>query len=229
MKIKVDQEIFLSLYNSGLNDKQIAEKMNIYREAINNLRHTLNLPKMTLISFYKNKIQELVDKYYPDAKIAKELGISKSHVQYIRKQNGMRTNFIERTYSSRENRIKGYMIRNIRSSAKRRNLDFNLNYIDITLPKYCPILELELEYVTGNFNNPNIATIDRINNSRGYVKGNVIVISRLANAMKNAATFNQLKLFSKNINKIIDFYENQDARGNITDIFYKNEEFSLDS
>jgi cupin superfamily acireductone dioxygenase involved in methionine salvage len=121
------------------------------------------------------------------------------------------------------------MIRNLKGSAKKRNLEFNLDYTDITLPKYCPILEFELNYSKNIKYAINTPTIDRIDNSKGYIKGNIIVISRLANAMKNEADFNQLNLFSKNILKVINYYENQGARGNITDIFFKNEELNLDS
>lgn len=48
---------------------------------------------------------------------------------------------------------------------------------------------------------------------------NVWIISRLANAMKNEADFNQLITFSQNIIKLINFYKNQGALVNITDIF----------
>jgi hypothetical protein len=136
------------------------------------------------------------------------------------------------------------MIRNVKYSSKRRNLDFDLDYKDITLPRYCPLLNIELNYNNqkshkilnlGNdyenlsFNDISRATVDRIDNSKGYVKGNIIILSRLANAMKNEANFEQLETFSTNILNLINFYKNQGARGNITDIFFNNEELSLDS
>lgn len=53
----------------------------------------------------------------------------------------------------------------------------------------------------------------------GYIKGNVIVVSRLANVMKNEANFEQLKLFCKNMTKLVNHYETQGALESITDIF----------
>lgn len=123
----------------------------------------------------------------------------------------------EETYKSETDRIKGYMVRNVKFGAKRRGIEFDLTYHDFDLPKVCPLLNVILSYRSSkdnSFNSANRATLDRIDNSKGYVKGNVWVISRLANSMKNEATFDQLEIFSKNV---LQFLENQRARGSITD------------
>jgi len=103
-------------------------------------------------------------------------------------------------------------------NAKLRGLEFNISREDLFLPKYCPILGIKLNYSASKVSD-NSPSIDRIDNSKGYIKGNVIVVSRLANAMKNSATFEQLKLFSTNILKIISYYENKGFVNNIVDIF----------
>ena len=223
------ENLFLPLYEKGMSDTLIAKELNVDRKEIGKIRKSLNLPVTCKTTPYKEFIIECVNNGWCDSMIAKKLNISNSNVQYIRKKLNLKTNFIERNYSTREDRIKGYMIRNLKGSAKRRNLEFNLEYTDITLPKYCPILEFELDYSKNISYAINTPTVDRINNSKGYIKGNVIVISRLANAMKNEADFDQLKLFSRNILNIIDYNENQGARGNITDIFFNKEELNLDS
>ena len=143
-------------------------------------------------------------------------------------ENNPRYKMYENTYISDDDRTRGYIIRNIKYSAKRRGLEFNLNYKDLELPKYCPILGIELSYgIINNYNEPNHATVDRIDNNKGYVKGNVIIVSRLANAMKNCATFEQLNLFADRIKILINYYKTHGAIGCIADVFNENiEHFS---
>ena len=90
------------------------------------------------------------------------------------------------------------MLNKARGRAKKYNLDFNLTLDDIVIPEICPILEVPLVIGTkGDYEYS--PSLDRIDNTKGYVKGNVQVISKKANSMKNSATINELKTFCKNI------------------------------
>ena len=86
--------------------------------------------------------------------------------------------------------------------AKRRallkNLEFNLEMSDIIIPKVCPILEVNLVIGTkGNYEYS--PSLDRIDNTKGYIKGNIQVISKKANSMKNSASIEELKKFCANV------------------------------
>ena len=66
-------------------------------------------------------------------------------------------------------------------------------------PKVCPVLGIELDWKAkvnkgGQDNSP---SLDRIDSTKGYVLGNVMMMSRLANCMKQNATSEQLINFSK--------------------------------
>ncbi len=161
-------------------------------------------------------VKDLHEQGYSDPKIAEISGKSQSYVQYVRqRQLKLKAHMPEEVYKNETDRIKGYMIRNVKFSAKRRGLKFNLTYHDFDLPERCPLLDIPLSFngEKGTSNNLNRATIDRIDNSKGYIKGNVWVISRLANSMKNQASLSELETFAKNA---LVFIENQRARGSIT-------------
>jgi hypothetical protein len=84
------------------------------------------------------------------------------------------------------------------SRARRRGLEFNLTAEDIVIPDTCPVLGIPMVRQVGRpgvfTNSP---TLDRIDNSRGYVKGNVWIISGRANSMKNCADPETLRAFAR--------------------------------
>jgi len=63
-------------------------------------------------------------------------------------------------------------------------------------PKVCPVLRVELDWGM-NGRQPNSPSLDRIDSTKGYVKGNVMMMSDLANKMKSNATPEQLNQFSR--------------------------------
>ena len=82
--------------------------------------------------------------------------------------------------------------------AQLKELAFTITVEDITIPTHCPLIGIPLAVQTGGASD-NSPSLDRIDTTRGYVPGNVAVISRLANIMKAHATSDQLLLFVKNI------------------------------
>jgi hypothetical protein len=86
-----------------------------------------------------------------------------------------------------------------KENAKERKREFNLELSDIIIPEYCPYLGIKLSTSVEDRYQPYYYSIDRIDSNLGYVKGNVQVISKLANTMKNNATIEQLLIFSENI------------------------------
>lgn len=102
---------------------------------------------------------------------------------------------------SRLNKIstEKYLWNLAKARAKKNNIDFNIEIDDVVVPQFCPIFGLELKRNEKSIL-PNSVTLDRIDNTKGYVKGNVQVISYLANTMKNQATVEQLIRFADWIN-----------------------------
>jgi len=88
-----------------------------------------------------------------------------------------------------------FMIRAAKTRAKKAGMEFDLSEEDLVLPSVCPILGIPLEVGKGGHTGSS-PSLDRIDNSKGYVKGNVWVISRKANTMKSSASFDDLLKFA---------------------------------
>lgn len=73
-----------------------------------------------------------------------------------------------------------------KARAKKRGLDFDIERSDVVVPDVCPVLGIKI--AVGDKVNHGSPSLDRIDNKRGYVKGNVAVISHKANHLKNNGT-----------------------------------------
>lgn len=100
--------------------------------------------------------------------------------------------------ASRERNIEQAMLTSAKNRAARKGLEFNLELSDIVIPEKCPLLEVPFHFGTKECYDYS-PSIDRIDNSKGYVKGNIQIISMKANAMKNSASLEELYTFCKNI------------------------------
>tara|TARA_R110000782_G_scaffold193620_1_gene283213 strand:- start:39 stop:521 length:483 start_codon:yes stop_codon:yes gene_type:complete len=93
------------------------------------------------------------------------------------------------------NKDKLYFL-SMKARAAKRGLEFNLEESDVTAVSVCPIFNVPLVRAAGK---PawNSSSVDRIDNTKGYVKGNIQVMSYLANSMKRDATDEQLIIFAE--------------------------------
>jgi hypothetical protein len=90
------------------------------------------------------------------------------------------------------------LVRAARRRAKGKGIACTITWKDISpLPTHCPVFGYKLNYGPGRglklYENKAAASLDRIRNSRGYVPGNVIVISLRANLLKGQATLAELR------------------------------------
>lgn len=78
-----------------------------------------------------------------------------------------------------------------KSRAKQFKWKFNISLDDIIVPEKCPILGIPL--TVSEKMSDGSPSLDRIDNSLGYVKGNVQVISVKANTIKSNATMEEIE------------------------------------
>ena len=80
----------------------------------------------------------------------------------------------------------------IKHRAKKKGIEFTITEDDIHIPTHCPILGIELRRSPRGFADASPA-LDRIYNTKGYVPGNVHVISTRANRLKSDASIEELR------------------------------------
>lgn len=84
--------------------------------------------------------------------------------------------------------------------AQEEKLPFDLDPSDIEIPECCPVFGWKLDIGDGASQDAS-PSMDKLVPSKGYVKGNVWVISHLANRIKNNATLDQLEAVTAALRK----------------------------
>ena len=87
--------------------------------------------------------------------------------------------------------------------AKRQGVPFDINICDIKIPEYCPVLGIKIQQGIGQ-NVDASPSLDKIIPSKGYVKGNIQVISWRANSIKRDASLEEIKSVVKYIEKSLE-------------------------
>lgn len=89
------------------------------------------------------------------------------------------------------------MYKNALHRARRDNLPFDIDieYLKSIKTDRCPIFDVELSWGKigeGHANTENAPSLDKIKSEYGYVKGNVCIISNLANKIKQNVSYKEL-------------------------------------
>lgn len=92
----------------------------------------------------------------------------------------------------RERNPKGVLLKSARARAKQRGWECTITEQDLDIPEHCPILGIPL-VIGGGKQHDNSPTVDRADTSKGYIPGNVGVISWRANRLKSDATVDELR------------------------------------
>lgn len=90
----------------------------------------------------------------------------------------------DRTARKRKDTV-GRLLNNARERAKRKGLECTITREDIVVPEVCPVLGKPFVH-NGRKGNPYAPTLDRVDNAKGYVPGNVQVVSSRINILKNS-------------------------------------------
>ena len=96
------------------------------------------------------------------------------------------------------------LLRDATKRSEKKNAKVSLTKEDIKeiVVTRCPILGIEL--IIGAQDWYNSPSLDRIDNTKGYEKGNVIMVSHMANSIKNQATPDQILKVGNFYKKLYD-------------------------
>lgn len=117
-----------------------------------------------------------------------------------------------------------YMLKNAQYRAKRCGLPFNITLEDIVIPEFCPVLGIKLGNYRGKGRGgfkDDAPSLDKIIPAKGYVNGNVRVISNRANCIKRDATLEELKA-------IVAYIEREAGVFSVSDLQYPSVKYRVE-
>ena len=101
-------------------------------------------------------------------------------------------------------RARGRLVALAKHRARKAGTPFDLSPNDFHIPARCPALGIRLvRNIGGRTSHDASPTLDRINPRRGYVPGNVIVISRKANTIKSNSTPRELERVASFVRQLV--------------------------
>ncbi len=84
-----------------------------------------------------------------------------------------------------------------KNRAKRDSIPFTIDLEDVIIPTVCPVLEVPISFTEKEM----APSLDKKINELGYVKGNVFVVSKRANRLKNDASIDEIRKILKYMEK----------------------------
>ena len=95
-------------------------------------------------------------------------------------------------YKHKFNNVSYWLWKSAKARAAKKNIDFSIGVEDIIVPENCPVFDLKL-LASNSSAQDSSPSLDRIDNTKGYVKGNIQVISNKANRLKGDATLEEIE------------------------------------
>lgn len=198
--------MLLNLYKEGLNNHEIARSMKRTQASIGYHLHKLNLKtngsipqKIKILGNFaicsKCKRKKLLKEFYfirRGEKYPSRLSYCKEckKQQVYNRENLTIDIFLNRRFVS------------LKARAKRQGILFEINkqyYKDIYYQQkgkcFYTGIKMKMQNRGESFNDSYSMSLDRKDNSKGYIKGNVVMCLRKVNFIKSDLTLNELKLW----------------------------------
>jgi len=208
---RVYRFLIIHYYNLGLSGPEISKKLNLSYSFIypiikaagiirfkGNIRRTDGYKKCSICKQFKAPTDFNFSNYTStnigsSCKSCHNERNRNKRIDYKNKTKEQKEVILQQNKNSRTKRKNYILLQQAKNRAIKFNLEFTLSIEDIIIPNICPVLgvELKLDNIKLSDNSP---TIDRIDNTKGYTKNNIKIISWRANRIKNNSTIEDLLL-----------------------------------
>lgn len=142
--------------------------------------------------YEKNKVS--INKKKKECRAAKkELYAEVAKERY----NRLREEILQARKTKRKCSPEKVLFDSAKARAKKKEMPFDIEISDIHIPTICPLLRIPLAQSENKVSDGS-PTLDRIDSNRGYIKGNIWVISFRANMIKSNSTFEEFQLIASN-------------------------------
>jgi hypothetical protein len=145
----------------------------------------------------------LVDKLAKEGRITDEQRPRTQRRELIRKNYKQKWGHYPEEASVREqDAYQAFREKFRRKKASNYKHEWTIDFGDLTFPTHCPVLGIQLDYFTHE-RQENSVSFDRIDPTKGYIKGNVVVMSWRANRIKNDGTAEEHQKIADFLNQFI--------------------------
>ncbi|MBO48324.1 MAG: hypothetical protein CMD57_04985 [Gammaproteobacteria bacterium] len=203
-----DDKIFWCYTSNPKNNKGLMGERWVTQKKFNDLI----LQQKELKKIYH---QEFIKKRYPKRKKSSgdnytfgDFENGRWFIQYLNYNNKSTGFLLERWVNTKDALIRAFIAKSIgqaKKRARKKHLDFNITneYLLDIFPQdlICPVLKIKMQ-IGSNGGKENTPSIDRTNNSKGYVKGNIKWISTKANILKSSLSKKDVELLNLYFSKI---------------------------
>lgn len=178
------------------------ERLNLVHQLILQGQSTDQI-RVKLGNVSRQRIHQLVDKLAKEGRITDEQRPRTQRRELIRKNYKQKWGHYPEEASVREqDAYQAFREKFRRKKASNYKHEWTIDFGDLTFPTHCPVLGIQLDYFTHE-RQENSVSFDRIDPTKGYIKGNVVVMSWRANRIKNDGTAEEHQKIADFLNQFI--------------------------
>lgn len=157
--------------------------------------------KASYYQLNKERLKEKSRNYYHERYKVKWANATEEEKQERRRKCNEQTAKTKPWLTRRKRRPAAYLFNIAKQRCKRTGTEFSITVDEILVPEFCPLLGVRLDSYSESMDfHP---SLDRIDPKKGYISGNVWVVSHRANRIKSDANADELITIGKRLKELL--------------------------